>query len=143
MIFPSLRRSILWMVLSCPALLAQNPAYFPWWNSPLRADLNLSEQQSDRIRKIVRSYRNRLLDSRNEMRKAEGDLQDLLNDAKIDDSAAQPLIDKVVTARASSTKVLLQMNVELRSVLTLDQWRKLVAKWNEKRTKPSDIQVSP
>ncbi len=141
-----LRRIIL-LVLFCggSAFAQQSPANFPWWNSPLRADLNLTNDQSEKIHQIVKSYRARLLDSRNNVSKAEGDLDDLLNDGQIDLAAAKPLIDKLAGAKANSTRVFLQMSLEVRAVLTLDQWRILVRKRAEQRrdARPSEIQVAP
>jgi hypothetical protein len=54
------------------------------------------------------------------------------------------VIERVSAARANSSRVLLEMSVQLRSVLTLDQWRQLVRRWDEvRRKKASDIQVPP
>lgn len=124
--------------------LGQNRANFPWWNSPVRADLGLSPAQNRRIQQIVHSYRPRLLDARNEVQKAEGDLEDFLNDPNVNTQAAQPIIQRVAAARAASTRVFLDMSVQLRSVLTVDQWRELVRRWDEvQRKRPSDTQVPP
>ncbi len=124
--------------------VAQNRANFPWWNSPVVSDLGLSDGQAQKIRQIVRSYRARLLDARNNVQKAEGDLEDVLNDPDVNPQAAQAVIDRVATARANSSRVFLEMSVQLRSVLTLDQWRKLVRRWDEvQRKKPNDTQVPP
>lgn len=138
--------------LSVPALIlfcavfapAQNRANFPWWNSPVRADLGLSSAQDQKIRQIVRSYRDRLLDARGATQKAEGELEDLLNDNDVSTEAAKPIIDKVAAARANSVRVFLDMSVQLRGVLTLDQWRILVRRWDEiSRKRPVDTQVPP
>ncbi len=139
------RLRILLLCIAVSALgAAQNRANFPWWNSPVVSDLGLSDGQTQRIRQIVRSYRARLLDARNNVQKAEGDLEDVLNDPEANPQAAQAVIDRVATARANSSRVFLQMSVELRSVLTLDQWRKLVRRWDEvQRKKPNDTQVPP
>jgi Spy/CpxP family protein refolding chaperone len=124
---------------------AQNRVNFPWWNSPVVNDLGLTQAQTQRIRQIVRSYRARLLDARNSVSKAEGDLEDLINDPEVSIDAARPVIERLSTARANSSRVFLEMSVELRSVLTLDQWRQLVRRWDElqKRKKPSDTQAPP
>jgi Spy/CpxP family protein refolding chaperone len=124
--------------------LAQNRANFPWWNSPVVQDLGLNATQSQKIRQVVRSYRDRLLDARNAVQKAEGALEDLMNEPEVDPEAAKPVIERVSAARANSSRVLLEMSVQLRSVLTLDQWRQLVRRWDEvRRKKASDIQVPP
>jgi len=123
---------------------AQNRANFPWWNSPVRADIGLSAEQNQKIQRIVRSYRNRLLDARNEVQKAEGELEDALNDPEVNAQAAQAVVERVATARANSSRVFLDMSVQLRSVLTLDQWRQLVRRWDEvQRKRPPDTQAPP
>jgi Spy/CpxP family protein refolding chaperone len=132
-------------LLIAPALVsAQNRANFPWWNSPVTQELGLSAAQGQRIHQIVRSYRDRLLDARNNALKAEGDLEDVLNSPAINPNEAKTAIDRVASARANSSRVFLEMSIKLRSVLTLDQWRQLVRRWDEmQRKKPSDTQVEP
>lgn len=105
------------------------PGTKPWWNSPLAKQLNLTPQQQQRIHSIIRSYRDRLFDARNEARKAEADLGDLLNAPSINPAQAQRVIDRLADARANSTRVFTEMSVQLRSVLTLDQWQQLVRRW--------------
>jgi Spy/CpxP family protein refolding chaperone len=123
---------------------AQNRPNFPWWNSPVVGDLGLSNAQTQKMRQIVRSYRDRLLDSRNSVQKAEGELEDIFNDQDVDVEAAKPIIERVGVARANSSRVFLEMSVQLRGVLTLDQWRQLVRRWDEVQRKRSpDTQVPP
>lgn len=133
------------MAVLLPALvLAQNRPDFPWWNSPVAQDLGLTQDQSQKIRQIVRSYRSRLLDARNTMHKAEGDLDDMYNDAEVNPEATKTVIERLANARAGSTRVFLEMSTQLRSVLTLDQWRQLVRRWDEvQKRKFNDTQVPP
>jgi hypothetical protein len=138
-----LRVSVLSACLTAAAL-AQNRAEFPWWNSPVVADIGLSQEQTSHIRTIVRSYRNRLFDARNNVQKAEAALEDVMNDDHVAPEAVKPLIDRLASARAESTKTVLEMNIELRSVLTLDQWRVLVRRWEEvKAKKTNQLAVPP
>jgi Spy/CpxP family protein refolding chaperone len=136
---------VLLIVLLAPSLISgQNRSDFPWWNSPLRQDLGLTPAQEEQIRHIVHSYRDRLLDARNNVAKAQGDLEDLLNDQDVSLEQAKPVIERLANARANSTRVFLEMSVQLRHVLTFDQWRALVRRWDEQRKrKPSDIQTPP
>jgi Spy/CpxP family protein refolding chaperone len=137
-------RILLLCLMGLVAAYGQNRANFPWWNSPVVGDMGLNPAQTQKIREIVRSYRSRLLDSRNAVQKAEGDLEDLLNDPEVNADQARPVIERLAAARANSTRVFLEMSVQLRSVLTLDQWRILVRRWDEvQRKKPNDTQVAP
>jgi Spy/CpxP family protein refolding chaperone len=134
------------LTIAAALLLAQNRANFPWWNSPVVDDpqLALTAAQKQRIHQIVRSYRPRLLDARNNAAKAEGELEDVLNEQDANPQAAQAVIERAAEARANASRVFLEMSFQLRSVLTLDQWRQLVRRWDEvQRKKPSDTQVPP
>lgn len=133
------------LLVVCTALAAgQNVENFLWWNKPIRDQIGLTNEQNQKIREIVRAHRNRLLDARNNVLKAEGDLQDVMNGPQVDPNQAKAVIDRVASARATSSRVFLDMSVELRSVLTLDQWRQLVRKWDEQqRNKRKDTDVLP
>ena len=135
---------VLLLCLAAVVASAQNRAGFPWWNSPVTGDLSLSPAQSQKIHQIVRSYRERLFDARNAQQKAEAELEDLLNDPGGSPETGRSVIERVALARANTSRVFLEMSVQLRGVLTLDQWRILVRRWEEvKRKKPSDTQVPP
>src|SRR6478736_51128 len=116
-------RMLLLGLLAAICLTAQNRASFPWWNSPVVGDLGLNAAQSKKIRQIVRSYRDRLLDARHSVQKAEGALEDLINEPEVNPEAAKSVIERVSAARANSSRAFLEMSVQLRAVLTLDQWR--------------------
>jgi hypothetical protein len=67
-----------------------------------------------------------------------------MNEPEVNPESAKAIIDRLSNARATSSRVLLEMSVELRSVLTLDQWRQLVRRWDEvQRKRPRDTQVLP
>jgi Spy/CpxP family protein refolding chaperone len=123
--------------------LAQTRADFPWWNSPVVADIGLTQEQTSRIRQIIRSHRNQLFDVRNNMQKAEAALEDVMGDEHIQPERVKPLIDHLANARAESTRQMLEMDIELRSVLTLDQWRTLVRRWDEVRSKKTNQLAVP
>lgn len=133
-----------WLVLLASAGLAPaQRANFPWWNSPVTSEI-ISPSEAHRIRQIVRSYRDRLFDARNAQQKAEADLEDLLNGPDVNIEAAKPLIERLASARANTSRVFLEMSVQVRGVLTLDEWRMVVKRWDEmQRKKPSDTQSPP
>jgi uncharacterized membrane protein len=127
------------------SLAAQNPANFVWWNKPVANDLNLSEAQRKQIRQTVTSYRTKLIDARADVQKAQGELQDLLGSEHIETSQIAPIAEKLAKAQAENTRVFTEMSLQLRAVLTLDQWRELVKRWGslEKGQRPTDTQVQP
>lgn len=124
---------------------AQNTTNLPWWTSPVVNDIGLSSEQTQKIRQIVRSYRDRLFDARNAANKAEAELQDMLNDPAVNPAAAKPVIDRLAEARANTTRVFTAMSVDIRTVLTQEQWRQLVRRWAEvqKSRRNRDTDVAP
>jgi phage terminase Nu1 subunit (DNA packaging protein) len=126
--------------------VAQNTTALPWWTSPVVNEIGLSPEQTQKIRQVVRSYRNRLFDARNASNKAEAELQDILNDANVSLARAQPAIDQLAESRANATRIFTAMSVEIRAVLTADQWRQLIKRWDEvQHTKRQvrDTEVAP
>ena len=127
-------------------MLPQNTTALPWWTSPVVSDLGLSQNQTHRIRLIVRSYRDRLFDARNSASKAEADLQDIMNEPNVNPAAARPVIERLAEARAETTRLFTSMSVDLRAVLTQPQWRELVRRWSEvqrNNKRNRDTEVAP
>jgi len=137
--------AVLLLAAAAVPVLAQNTTDLPWWTSPVVQDLGLTQEQTQKIREIIRSYRNRLFDARNNASKAQADLQDLLDEPTVTVATARNAIERLAQTRAENTRVFTQMSVELRSVLTLTQWRELVKRWGDvQRTKKQrDTQVAP
>ena len=137
--------AVTFFVLAASAAFGQNRANFAWWNSEVVSDLHLTDAQRKQIRNVVSSYRPKLIDARSESQKAEGDLQDILNNEHVELSQAQSVIERLAKAHAESTRVFTEMSIQMRSVLTLDQWRELVKRWGalEKGRKPADTQAQP
>ena len=135
--------SLLLLVLAA-TVSAQNRANFPWWNSPIAEDLGLTVPQKQKIHQIVRSYRDRLFDARNAHQKAQAELDDMMNDPEVNFDAVKPVVERVATAQANASRLFLEMSVQIRGVLTLDQWRALVRRWDEMQKKrPSETQTPP
>ncbi len=105
---------------------AQPPrSFFPWWESPLARDANLTPEQSTQIRAIIAEYRDALIDQRAALEKAENGVEDLFADEKLDQAKAQQAVDKLVEARSALTRSFTLMSLRVRSVLTPEQWREL------------------
>jgi Spy/CpxP family protein refolding chaperone len=127
--------------LLLPALVcAQGPrgGGFPggfgmqWWDNPVANGLNLSESQNKQIRAIVAEYRSKLIDLRANEEKAQGDFQDVFNDAPADQRRANDAIDRLGNARGEMTKVISQMSLKMRNVLTAEQWQQLRERQDER-----------
>jgi Spy/CpxP family protein refolding chaperone len=117
-------------VLMTALAMAQPPPppprpIFAWWDSPIAHDLNLKEEQNKQIREVVKSYRNRLIDQRSVVDKAEGELEDVFNEDKIDQKKANEAVDHLAAARAEMSRMVSQMTLKLRTILTAEQWHEL------------------
>ena len=125
----------LWLALLCcgaaVSALAQNTVDLPWWTSPVVNDLGLTQQQTEKIHQIVRSYRDRLFDAANNSQKAQAELKDLFNERSVNQTAADAAIERLARSRAENTRLITEMSLQLRSVLTFDQWREVVKRWDE------------
>jgi Spy/CpxP family protein refolding chaperone len=106
--------------------LAQPPrCFFAWWDSPFARELNLSADQQNQIRNILRDYRKELIDERASVEKAEIDIQTAMEADSFDQTSANAALDKLVAARASMTRSFTLMGFKLRIVLTADQWKQV------------------
>ena len=119
-------------VLMTALAFAQPPPpprpFFAWWDSPIANGLNLKEEQNRQIREVVRNYRNKLIDIRSSMDKAEGELEDVFNEEKIDQRKANEAVDRLALTRADMSRTVSQMSLKLRTILTVEQWHELQKK---------------
>lgn len=120
------RLQLLLFCLSLPVLAQMPRGFYPWWDSPVAKDLNLSEDQNRQIRDIVHEYRTKLIDQRASLEKAEVELQDIFNDDNLDQRRGNEAIERLITARGDITRSLSQMSLRLRVILTADQYHELM-----------------
>lgn len=120
-------RLILLLLAGLPLVLSAQPGegLRPWWQGPLIDVVNLTDAQRTQIQATTREFRNRLVDARAAVEKAEGELDDIFNDAKVDERRGNDAIDRLARARGDLTKVISQMSLRLRVVLTTEQWQEL------------------
>src|SRR5512141_225277 len=129
-------------VLVVPVVLLgqarRGPAWWesPWWNSPLVQNLDLNEAQQKEIRSTVREYRGHLMDLREAVQRADGDLQVALDQSPLDQRKANDAIEHLASARGDLTRTLSQMTLRLRTILTDEQWQELQKRQAERRPGP-------
>lgn len=122
-------KKLVGLLVFCATLAwAQSPEMTAWWDSPVVQNLNLSRDQQIQIRTRVREYRDRLIERRAAVQKAEGNLQDVMNEDQVNEARAQEAIDRVVAARGDLLRSVSQMSLRLRLVLTPEQWQTLKAR---------------
>ena len=120
-----MRQLIALLILAAAGALAQGPELLPWWQGPMVQDLNLSVDQQRQIRAAVRESRDRLIEQRAAVQKAEGNLQDLMNEDQVNEARAREAVDKLVAARAELMRTVSQMTLKMRMVLTPEQWQQV------------------
>ena len=123
-----MKRLIVLLVASVALAMAQAPENFPWWDRPIAQNLNLSTEQQKQIQATVREYRDRLIEQRANVQKAEARLQDEMNEDQVNEVRANDAIEKLVAARSEIARTFSQMSLKLRVVLTPQQWQKLRAR---------------
>lgn len=98
---------------------------FPWWDSPIAQDLKLSPEQRKQIQATVREFRDRLIEQRAAVQKAEANLTDLMNEDQVNEAKTREMVEKVVAARSELMRTVSLMSMRLRMVLTPQQWQEL------------------
>ena len=93
--------------------------------------LDLTDAQRTEIRSVVREYRGRMLEVRDEVQKAEGDLDAVFNEDTVDQRRGSEAIDRLTKARADMTKSVSEMSLRMRAVLTAQQWQELQRRQRE------------
>jgi Spy/CpxP family protein refolding chaperone len=122
------------LILAIPAALnAQGPrsGFFPWWDSPIAGGLDLTDAQRTEIHSVVGEYRGRMREVRDEVQKAEGDLDAVFNEDIVDQRRGSEAIDRLTKARADMTKSVSEMSLRMRAVLTAQQWQELQRRQRE------------
>lgn len=113
------------LLVSAGTLAAQTPRMFPWWDSPIARDLNLTDDQNKQIIAVLREFRPQMTNLRATLEIAEGDLTDIMNEDAVNTVKANEAIEKVIAARGELTLAVSKMSLRLRLVLTPQQWREL------------------
>ncbi len=130
------------LILAVPAALsAQGPrsGFFPWWESPLVGGLDLTDAQRTEIRSVVREYRGQMREVRDEVQKAESDLDDVFNEETVDQHRGSEAIDRLSKARADMTRSVSEMSLRMRAVLTPQQWQELQRRQQEQTSRIQNV----
>jgi Spy/CpxP family protein refolding chaperone len=97
-----------------------------WWrDSEISKKLQLSDGQITQLDQIFYDHRVKLIDDGAEMEKQDLKLQSLLDADQPDEGQIGSQVDLVLTARGKLEREYTFMNLDLRKVLSLDQWRQL------------------
>jgi len=105
-----------------------------WWVDPkLRAELNITDQQSATIEKIWSKDYEKRAETRKRLETLEKQLDQMMLDASADEAAVVALLDKVEAARTEVSKGRVIMLYRMNKALTPEQRVKLDAMAKEMR----------
>ncbi len=97
-----------------------------WWqDSELAKKLQLTDTQINQLNQIFFDHRMKLIDYGAEMEKQDLKLQSLLDQDMPDTSQVGSQVDQVLAARGKLEREYTMMNLDLRKVLSVAQWRQL------------------
>lgn len=109
-----------------------------WWNNPRMIEkLKLTDDQRKAFDQILQAHREKLIDLRANLEKAELVMEPLMGADQPDEAKILAQIDKVAQARAELEKANARYLMEQRSKLTADQW-KLMKEMRENRRSMRD-----
>lgn len=97
-----------------------------WWNNPRMVErLKLTDDQRKAMDGIMLEHREKLIDLRANLEKAELGMQPLMGADTPNDAAIVAQIDKVVAARGELERANARFLLAIRDKLTLDQWKQI------------------
>lgn len=97
-----------------------------WWNNPTMIEkLKLTDDQRKAMDAILLQHREKLIDLRANLDKAELALQPMMSEDQPNENAILAQIDKIAAARADLEKANARFLLALRGKLTQDQWKTL------------------
>lgn len=97
-----------------------------WWrDSELARELKLSDQQMKQLESTFSDYRMKLIDLRANVEREEAKLEPIVNADQVNESQFSSQLDALIAARTKLEKSNAMMAMELRKVLTVDQWKQL------------------
>ena len=97
-----------------------------WWNNPKIVEkLKLTDDQRKAMDDIFQKHREKLIDLRANVEKAEVSMEPLVKADQPNESAVMSQIDKVAQARAELDKANARFLFALRAKLTPDQWKQV------------------
>ncbi len=97
-----------------------------WWNNPKIVErLKLTDEQRKSFDEILFQHREKLIDLRGSLAKAELELEPLIRNDQPNEARILDQIDKVAQARAELEKANARYLLAIRSKLTPEQWKKV------------------
>lgn len=104
-----------------------------WWNSPAMIEkLKLTDDQRKAMDAILLTHREKLVDLRGNLEKAELQLQPLMSEDQPNESGILAQVDKIAAARTELERANARFLLDLRAKLTPEQWKTVRENWAER-----------
>ena len=114
-------------------------AHGRWWNDPAMVEkLKLTDDQRKSMDAILLEHREKLIDMRANVEKAELAMEPLMHDDRPNEGQILAQIDKVAQARAELEKANARFLLAIRGKLTPDQWKQLQEAHNDRADRHGD-----
>ena len=99
-----------------------------WWNNPkMVEELKLTDEQRKAMDEILYQHREKLVDLRGAVEKAELEMEPLMRDDQPNETKILAQIDKVAQSRAELEKANARFLMAIRNKLTPEQWKQVRA----------------
>ncbi len=133
-------------LLAAAALIAgAAPAQMPdvppgkWWKRPaIVKELSLTAEQQGKLDEILAKNRRDFIDLKAEVERKELDVEDLMAKKDSDPKRVSVAIDALEQSRAKLRKAASLMVLDMRGVLTAEQWKKVVERREQWRLERRD-----
>jgi Spy/CpxP family protein refolding chaperone len=97
-----------------------------WWKNPeIVSKLQLTDAQVTQLNQVFFDHKMRLIDYGADMEKQDLKLQTLLDADQPNESQVSAQVDQVLASRGKLEREFTMMSLNLRKVLSLEQWRQL------------------
>lgn len=104
-----------------------------WWNNPAMIDkLKLTDDQRKAMDAILLAHREKLVDLRADLEKAELQLQPMMGEDQPNESGILSQVDKIAAARTELERANARFLLDIRAKLTHDQWKTVRENWSER-----------
>ena len=107
------------------------PAGKWWYNTKIQKNLNLSQNEIDKLDKLFAKSRRKLIKLKSEVEHEQFELDQLLGKKKVNDAAVKKQFEKLEKARNNLANERLQFVISVRNILGHDRFQQLKSNYKK------------
>ncbi len=107
------------------------PAGKWWYNTKIQKNLNLSQNEIDKLDKLFAKSRRKLIKLKSEVEHEQFELDQLLGKKKVNDAAVKKQFEKLEKARNNLANERLQFVIGVRNILGHDRFQQLKSNYKK------------